>query len=49
MAAPTRKGFGHIVMDRIAGRALSGESGIRFEPDGVVWSLDVPAATAVVE
>ena len=49
VTAPTRKGFGHIVMARIAGRALSGESGLRFEPDGVVWSLDVPAATALVE
>ncbi len=49
VTAPTRKGFGHIVMDRIAGRALSGASGLRFEPGGVVWSLDVPAATTVVE
>ena len=46
---PTRRGFGHIVMDRIAGRALDGQSGIRFEPGGVVWSLEVPALSSVVE
>lgn len=46
---PTRRGFGHVVMDRIAGRALGGMSGISFEPDGVYWSLEVPAAAAVVE
>lgn len=44
---PTRKGFGHTVMDRIAGRALGGNSGIRFEPEGVIWTLDVPAASVV--
>ena len=47
--APTRRGFGHIVMDRIAGQALGGQSGLRFEPDGVVWSLDVPTKSAILE
>ena len=47
VVAPTRKGFGTVVMDRIAGRALGGRSGIGFEPGGVVWTLDVPVATAV--
>lgn len=45
---PTRRGFGHTVMDRIAGRALNGQSGIQFEPSGVVWTLEVPAISAVV-
>lgn len=49
VVAPTRRGFGHVVMDRIAGQALGGNSGIRFEPDGVVWTLEVPAAAAVFE
>ena len=48
VATPTRKGFGTTVMDRIAGRALDGRSAVRFEPDGVVWSLDVPATSAIV-
>ena len=46
---PTRRGFGHIVMDRIAGQALGGQSGLRFEPGGVVWSLKVPAKSVLLE
>jgi PAS domain S-box-containing protein len=46
---PTRKGFGHVVMDRIAGRALGGHSQVSFEPTGVVWTLDVPASAAVMD
>ena len=45
---PTRRGFGSIVMNRIAGQAMSGRSGIRFDPDGVHWTLSVPANSAVV-
>lgn len=45
---PTRRGFGHVVMDRIAGRALGGKSALAFEPEGVVWTLEVPASTSVV-
>ena len=47
VAEPTRKGFGHIVMDRIAGQALNGRSGTIYPPEGVVWTLDVPAASVV--
>lgn len=49
VAAPTRRGFGHIVMDRIAGQALSGTSETRFAPDGVVWTLDVPASSVIYD
>jgi len=48
VAAPTRKGFGTTVMDRIAGLALGGKSSVDFEPTGVVWTIDVPAAAAVI-
>ena len=48
VAAPSRKGFGSVVMDRIAGRALGGKSGIVFDPDGVVWTMEVPAAAAII-
>ena len=43
VVAPTRKGFGHVVMERITGQALSGRSGATFAPTGVAWTLDVPA------
>lgn len=46
---PTRRGFGHIVMERIAGRALGGTSTLDFRPDGVVWTLDVPASSALAD
>ena len=49
VAEPTRKGFGHIVMDRIAGQALNGKSGTAFAPEGVIWTLDVPAASVVYD
>ena len=44
---PTRKGFGHVVMERITGRALGGESHVVFALDGVCWTLDVPAASVI--
>ena len=46
---PTRRGFGRVVMDRITGQALDGKSEIRFEPDGVVWSLIAPTRSTLVE
>jgi PAS domain S-box-containing protein len=49
VAPPTRKGFGHIVMDRITGQALGGTSHADFNADGVTWTLDVPAASVVLE
>ncbi len=44
---PTRRGFGSIVMNRIAGQAMNGRSSIRFDPAGVHWTLSVPANAAV--
>lgn len=47
--APTRRGFGRVVMDRITGQALDGKSEIRFEPGGVIWSLVAPTKSTLVE
>lgn len=44
---PTRKGFGHVVMERITGQALNGRSSATFLPDGVCWTLDVPALSVL--
>jgi PAS domain S-box-containing protein len=49
VAPPGHKGFGHMVMDRITGQALGGTSQAQFAPDGVCWTLDVPAASVVRE
>lgn len=47
VAPPSHKGFGHMVMDRITGQALGGHSYAKFDPTGVRWVLDVPAASVV--
>jgi two-component sensor histidine kinase len=47
VSPPGRKGFGHVVMDRITGQALGGTSRAEFNPSGVTWTLDVPAASVV--
>ena len=44
--APTRKGFGHVVMARIVARALDGAVDLDFAPDGLRWTLDIPASYA---
>jgi PAS domain S-box-containing protein len=41
---PTRKGFGHTVMNRLVKAVLSGEASLEFEPDGVKWSVNIPAS-----
>lgn len=46
---PAHKGFGRMVMDRIAGQALGGHSKAIFAPDGVCWELDVPASAVLRE
>jgi PAS domain S-box-containing protein len=41
---PTRKGFGHTVMNRLVKAALSGDASLEFEPDGVKWSVTIPVS-----
>ena len=40
---PTREGFGHRVMKRIAAHALEGEVSLQFPPEGLEWRLSIPA------
>jgi PAS domain S-box-containing protein len=40
---PAHRGFGQLVLEQLAARALRGESALQFEPDGVRWTLDIPA------
>jgi PAS domain S-box-containing protein len=47
VVAPDHKGFGHMVMDRITGPALGGQSKITFAPHGITWQLDVPVADVI--
>ena len=38
---PTRRGFGHSVMERLVARALDGKVELTFDPSGVVWRLEI--------
>jgi two-component sensor histidine kinase len=44
---PTRWGFGRQVVQRLTAQALAGEVTHEFLPDGVRWTLDVPATFVV--
>ena len=47
--SPQRRGFGHVVLQRMTGRALQGEVSHEFGAAGVSWTLDVPAAAVVMQ
>ncbi len=46
---PAHKGFGQIVLEQLAARALRGQAQLRFEPSGVRWVLDIPRRNIVSE
>jgi two-component sensor histidine kinase len=47
VAAPIKKGFGHLVTGRIAEAALDGKVQIDFPESGLMWKLTAPAAEAL--
>lgn len=44
VAPPAHRGFGQVVMEQLAARALHGEAVLDFRPEGVRWMLDIPAS-----
>src|SRR5262249_50751070 len=36
---PERRGFGRIVIERMAARTLGGEVELDYRPEGLIWSL----------
>lgn len=46
VAEPLRKGFGHVVFDRIVARALDGDIKMSFEPEGLTWQLTIPTVNS---
>jgi two-component sensor histidine kinase len=42
VSPPAREGFGHKVVTRIVTLALEGKVDLRFQPSGLVWTLDFP-------
>ena len=47
VAAPTRKGFGHLVTGAIAESALGGKVAMDFPDTGLTWRLSVPVTDAL--
>lgn len=44
---PQTRGFGQVVLERLASDALEGEVKLDYAPDGFVWSLNIPATYLV--
>ena len=42
VSEPSTKGFGARLIGQMIGADFGGRAELRFEPDGVVWSLDAP-------
>jgi PAS domain S-box-containing protein len=44
---PSSKGFGHIVTERMVANALDGEVTTDFAPQGLCWTLSIPAENII--
>ncbi len=42
VSPPAVKGFGHVVIERVVGQALSAKVDYQFNPEGVRWSIALP-------
>lgn len=42
---PTRKGFGHIVVEDMVAQKLDGQVEMAFDPQGLGWTLTIPEAS----
>jgi PAS domain S-box-containing protein len=47
VCAPKQRGFGTIVMEAMAEYSVDGAVGLDYEPSGLTWRLNCPAATAL--
>jgi PAS domain S-box-containing protein len=47
VSAPTRRGFGTIVMEAMAERSVDGAVDLDYAPSGLTWRLTCPAASAL--
>ena len=46
--APTRKGFGHVIIERSLAKVINGDVHLAFESKGVKWTVDAPLPAIVV-
>jgi two-component sensor histidine kinase len=49
VTTPSRKGFGHIVIERMVAESLNGEIAMVFAPEGLNWALSIPMANLVTQ
>ncbi len=47
VSLPTRRGFGTVVMEAMAGYSMNGSVDLDYAPSGLTWRLTCPAATSV--
>jgi PAS domain S-box-containing protein len=47
VAPPSRKGFGHVVIEHMVAQSLDGEVAVDFAPQGLNWTLTIPATNLV--
>jgi two-component sensor histidine kinase len=48
LAMPPREGFGHKVVKKLVALALDGEATLSFPPEGLSWTLSIPASFAII-
>jgi two-component sensor histidine kinase len=44
---PTRKGFGHVVINVIAPQRVNGEADLLYSPDGLSWTFTMPTSNII--
>ncbi|BDV33438.1 sensor histidine kinase [Methylocystis iwaonis] len=48
LVTPPKEGFGHKVVKKLVAQALDGEATLSFPPDGLIWTLSIPASFAML-
>lgn len=49
VSPPTRKGFGHAVIERLTAASLHGTAELDWRPEGLRWTLEVPERSLMSE
>lgn len=44
VTTPSQLGFGQVVMEQLAARALQGKAELNFDPQGVQWTIHIPTS-----
>jgi two-component sensor histidine kinase len=47
VSTPTRKGFGSVVIEKIAPASVHGQASTEWRPEGLVWEVEAPASFVV--